>query len=186
MDAMAGTIPLGARVLGDERDLVLRARTDPAEFGRLYEIHAPAVAEYVLRRTGDTHAAEDLVAEVFVIALGRIGRFQWREIPVRHWFLRIATRQVTKWTRRRRHDRLDAEPAADPRGPAPDDAAAAAVAALAAVPARFQEPLALHYLAGLSLEEIGRALRCPVGTVKSRIARGRDALRAAFSRRSRT
>lgn len=50
-------------------------------------------------------------------------------------------------------------------------------ALLDALPGKYREPLVLHYAGGLSVEEIAKALRLPQGTVKSRMARGRDRLK---------
>jgi RNA polymerase sigma factor (sigma-70 family) len=54
------------------------------------------------------------------------------------------------------------------------------VAALAHLPRRQREAVALYYLAGLSEEEVGRALGIAVGTVKSHLHRGLSALRRSL------
>jgi RNA polymerase sigma-70 factor (ECF subfamily) len=49
--------------------------------------------------------------------------------------------------------------------------------ALLALPPKYQSVLALHYLEGMSVEEVALAVGCRMGTVKSRLSRGRQALR---------
>jgi RNA polymerase sigma-70 factor (ECF subfamily) len=56
---------------------------------------------------------------------------------------------------------------------------------LRAVAPRFQAVLALHYVEGLSVEEVARTLHCRPGTVKSRLARGRAALAREMARSAR-
>ena len=87
-----------------EADLVERARNDPAAFAALYRMHYACIAGYVHRRTGRTDVTEDLVSEVFMIALTRLSRFERRGLPFRAWLYRIATNQVNQWARSERHD----------------------------------------------------------------------------------
>src|SRR5262249_22274898 len=51
------------------------------------------------------------------------------------------------------------------------------------LPARFRAPLVLCYLEGMTHEQAAEQLRCPIGTVRSRLARGRDQLRKRLVRR---
>jgi RNA polymerase sigma-70 factor (ECF subfamily) len=170
-----------------ERDLVERARHDRAAFAQLYRIHRAAMARYIHRRVGDVHATEDLVAEVFLAALRHLPAYRQRGLPIRAWLYRIATHQVTRWVRRqRRQHRADAAglrgavaPEVEPSG----GAAEVARQALMAVPTRYQAVLSLHYLEGLGVEEVARALGCRLGTVKSRLSRGREALRRQLEKR---
>ena len=61
---------------------------------------------------------------------------------------------------------------------------ATALRALAGVDEVFRAPLALFYLEELSYKDIARALDIPIGTVMSRISRGKDQLRAILHQRS--
>ncbi len=63
-----------------------------------------------------------------------------------------------------------------------DDERARVQRCLRAIAPRFQSVLALHYVEGLSVDEVARTLRCRPGTVKSRLARGRAALAAELAR----
>ena len=74
----------------DERSLIDAARSDPHAFGTLYQRHYQSIASYLFRRTGDRHATEDLLSEVFLQAMRRLGIFRWTGIPLRFWLLRMA------------------------------------------------------------------------------------------------
>jgi RNA polymerase sigma-70 factor (ECF subfamily) len=165
---MATTSPLG------DAELVARAQADPEAFAAIYRLHYSTIGRYLYRRVGDRTAAEDLVAETFLIALREIRRFQWRGVPVLHWLFRIATHAANRWARRRRFLDLAHIPEGI-AGEAPDRMFLHK--ALRRLPSRFQEVLALHYLAELPVVDVARLLGVPPGTVKSRLSRARDALR---------
>ncbi len=159
-----------------------RARTDTGAFAALYHRNYSAIGAYLYRRTGDVSATEDLLADTFLRALKGIPRFHSRGIEFRHWLYRIATNVANGWSaarRRRRETTLDSRAergalAPDPWKRAERDAVRRAVARL---PKRFQSVIALHHLAGLPLAEVAVVLRCRLGTVKSRLFRGRALLR---------
>ena len=124
---------------------------------------------------------EDLVADVFVAALRNLPRYRDRGLPFKAWLYRIATNCLNRWARReRKRTRKPLDPElADRRGP-PIDAGltrAGARRALLSLAPKHQAVLALHYLEGMPLQEVALAVGCRVGTVKSRLARGRQALR---------
>jgi RNA polymerase sigma-70 factor (ECF subfamily) len=168
----------------DERDLIERARTDRRAFATLYRQYYPVVARYVHRRVGDRHVTEDLVAEVFMAALKAIPRFTIRGVSIRAWFYRLASNVVNRWVRRHRWRRmagLEHEPAAEDRR---DSSGTDARQALLCIAPKYQTVLALHYLEGMSIEDVATAVGCRTGTVKSRLSRGRQALREQLNRRS--
>lgn len=169
-----------------EDELVLRALADREAFTALYRANVQGVVDYLGRRLGDEDAAHDLTAEVFLRALRHLPRYRRAGIPFRHWLLRIASNLANNWQRRRAWQRAlsfaeaESTVAAEPV----DDGRARADAlrrALARLSSRHQSVLTLHYLEGLGVEEIARLLRCRPGTVKSRLARGRDELRARLA-----
>lgn len=170
-----------------EAELVERARFDRKAFGELYHRHYAAVGAYVYRRVGNRHLAEDIVADVFMATLKAIRGYQPRGLPIRAWFYRIATHEVNRWWRKHRRWNWSVQSWTSARGsstspdPDVDPGFAAAVAALRRVSPKLQAVLALHYCEGLSVEEVAQVLNCRVGTVKSRLSRGRDALREALS-----
>src|SRR5207247_10690410 len=72
-------------------------------FTQIYDEHVDVVFRSIYYKVGDSGIAEDLTAEVFSKAWERIDRFQWRNVPVQHWLLRIARNVVIDhWRSRRR------------------------------------------------------------------------------------
>lgn len=172
----------------DERDLVEQAQRDRAAFGVLYRRHVRDVSGHVLRRTGDVHTTEDLVSDVFLTALRTLPRYRYRGVPFRFWLLRIATNAVNRWARRQRRV-VASQPIAALEESAVSSATDGAIdaeraqRALLSLSPKHQAVLSLHYLEGLALDEVAAVIGCRVGTVKSRLARARAALRAALNRR---
>jgi RNA polymerase sigma-70 factor (ECF subfamily) len=141
------------------------------------------LAGYVYRRTGDEHATDDIVSEVFLAALRHLPGYRHRGVPIRYWLYRIATNVVNRWVRRRRSG-LTVDMAVDPdeRAVAGDNGEPVAIRefaqqALLKLSPKHQAVLSLHYLEGLSVQEVAAVVGCRVGTVKSRLSRARDALR---------
>jgi len=149
-------------------------RRDPgfeAEFDELF-----AIAERVARRVVGPAAAEDVAAEALSRAFARWPRV--RDLPYRRaWVARVACNEALDVARR---DRRRA-PAA-PRESAfetPDDVATrlALDAALARLPRRQRQVVALRYLADLDVADTARALGITVGAVKQHAHRALDAMR---------
>ncbi len=168
----------------DEGELVRLARHDRKAFATLYRRHYRGLANYVYRRTADMHAAEDIVSDVFLTALRALPRYRYRGVPVRFWLLRIATNAVNHWARRQRRHRaapLEAEDlVADGPGQSPTVGGVdreRARHALLSLPPKYQAVLSLRYFEGLTVREVAAVIGCRVGTVKSRLARAREALR---------
>ena len=159
-----------------EAELVIAARSDPRAFEELYRLHQRPIWRYLRHRTGESHAADDLLGEVFLEFLRSLPGVRPRGMGVRGWLSRVATRRVARWAKRRRaeesyDDALHARAAAPAR-----DSAARVRAALETLPQRYQAVLLLHHLEGLAVEEIAASLGARVGTIKSRLARGREEL----------
>jgi RNA polymerase sigma-70 factor (ECF subfamily) len=176
----------------EERDLVEKAKRDRDAFAVLYRRHYAMIAGYIYRRTGDCHLTDDLVAEVFLSALRSLGGYRHRGLPVRAWLYRIAANTVNRWVRRERTritERLSEISKCEAQAmQVPPDTANApdgecARLALMSLKPKYQTVLSLHYLEGMSLEEVAAAVGCRIGTVKSRLSRGRDALRERLTRR---
>ncbi len=176
--------------MDDEGRLVERARQDPRAFAELYRRHRRVIASYVFRRTGDPHVTEDVLSEVFLAALRTLPRYRYRGVPVRVWLFRIATNAVNRWARRQRRrptGSLDTADVADRAGPDRSTPslgeAERARHALLSIAPKYQAVLSLHYLEGLSLLEVAAVIGCRAGTVKSRLGRGRQALRRQLQTR---
>jgi RNA polymerase sigma factor (sigma-70 family) len=186
MEMPVGMMAAESVSLDEEEHLVESAKYDREKFAVLYRRHYDAVAGYLYRRTGDPHATEDLVADVFMTVLRKLPGYRHRGRPFRSWLYRIATNAANHWARRQKRDRRRTGEAAPHDAISPEDTRRRlsvdgeleqAQRALLSLPPRQQAVIALHYLEGLSVEDVAQAVGCRVGTVKSRLSRARAALR---------
>lgn len=175
-----------------DRELWESARSgNSRSFGVLYERHAKAVYNYCFRRCGDWATAEDLTSVVFLEAWRR------REVELQRdsalpWLYGIAT-NVTRSQRRslsRYRAALERVPppldVSDPSDDVVDREQDEArmgdlLRAVRSLPKREQDVLALVSWTGLSYEDAAEALRVPIGTIRSRLARGRGRLEELLS-----
>lgn len=128
------------------------------------------------RILGDPAAAEDVAAEAMARAYAhwrKIGDQPWRE----GWVVRVATNHALDVARSR--NRMTEATIAD-QGREDDDVAVrlALVEAMARLPKRQREVVALRHLAGLSEAETAAALRVSAGSVKTHLSRGLASLRS--------
>jgi RNA polymerase sigma-70 factor, ECF subfamily len=148
------------------------------EFETFYRATAPRLVGQLLALTGDLHEAEDMVQEAFVRASVRWSRISAYDQP-EAWVRRVAVNLATNELRRAKRQLA----ALLRLGPPPPVSALSAeeiavTQALAGLPLRYRQVLVLHYLMGLSVNEIAYTLRVPTGTVKGRLSRGRNSLAA--------
>jgi RNA polymerase sigma-70 factor (ECF subfamily) len=146
------------------------------------------VLRYVAHLCADPQAVDDLAQDTFLRALGSLHRFEGRS-SARAWLLSIARRAVIdsyrhSAARPRLHDATDWQLAverAQPCGlPGFDDGIALADL-LAALPEERRDAFVLTQLMGLPYEEAAALADCPVGTVRSRVARARATLVALLA-----
>ena len=179
--------PDGRPRAGDDASVIRRSISDPECFAVLVRRHAPAIARYVTRRIG-RDAAEDVVAETFLVAFKQRSGYADDGRDCLPWLYGIATRLAHRhWRSETRQLRLLARTSADPvTEPFADrvDASVSATAAkarlaeaLASLPKAQRDALLLLAWADLSYEQIAVATGVPLGTVQSRISRGRRRLR---------
>jgi RNA polymerase sigma-70 factor (ECF subfamily) len=175
-----------------EADCIDQAKSgDLDAFNTLVDQHQRLVYNLCLRMIGQSHAAEDAAQEAFLSAWRNIGGF--RGTSFRAWLMRIAANACTDELRRRARRpaaSLDAPPpgsddpldVADP-APGPETEAlrreeqARVQAALLRLPPDQRLAVIMCDLQGFAYDEIAEAMRTSIGTVKSRIARGREKLR---------
>jgi RNA polymerase sigma factor (sigma-70 family) len=181
-------------VAGDLSDAELLERFashegDVAEgaFAILVERHGPMVLRVCRHVLRDGHAAEDAFQAAFLV-LARRGRSLHASPSLAPWLQQVAWRTASKLrgnsARRRIHEARAAEAATEVRGGALwDDLAPALHEEIGRLPARYRVPLVLCYLEGLTALQVARQLGWPAGTVRSRLARGRQRLRARLIRR---
>jgi RNA polymerase sigma-70 factor (ECF subfamily) len=119
----------------DDAALIARSLRAPESFGLLFDRHAAAIGRYIARRLG-ANAAEDLVAETFLVAFRRRGRHDSAYADTRPWLYGIATRLIDKHRRDevrffRAIARSGVDPAAEPVAGQVTDRVAAQVASRA-------------------------------------------------------
>jgi len=180
-----GTARTGA--VPDEDDLLaVRARTETASFGQLYERHALAVFRYLRARGADADQAEELTAVAFERALSRIGRFQPGRSGFRPWLLAIARNAWVDGHRRSARDVGLAEVETLPAlGPSPEAMAIATeeralvMRLLAQLPELARDAVALRFAAGLTSREIAHVIGKTDDATKKLMSRSLAALREA-------
>ncbi|MCP4661712.1 MAG: sigma-70 family RNA polymerase sigma factor [bacterium] len=146
------------------------------------------------RMDGTADGAEDLTQEIFIRVFRFLGRFNGRS-TLKTWIYRISLNHCRSSLSRRRWPMQplagdDGEENFDPvdEGRTPEEQALAYDAgrqvgtALNELKPIFREAVVLRDIEGLSYEEIAEILKVRIGTVRSRIARGRDQLRAVLER----
>lgn len=177
-------------VRGADSELVSASWTDPEAFAVLFDRYSAMLYRYVSKRLGP-EPAEDLVGETFLIAFARRTNYDLAYDDARPWLFGILTKLVSRHHRKEaaRYRALLRAPV-DSTVESPADRVAAGVTAqavraelagaLAALPAKDRDVLLLIAWGDLTYEEVARALGIPVGTVRSRLNRGRRKVRAAL------
>jgi RNA polymerase sigma-70 factor (ECF subfamily) len=191
MSELAQSLPWGC----DEAELVsgLQAGSESA-FDYLVTHYHASVYNLVHGILGDAADAADVTQEVFLRVFRGIGGFR-SSSSLKTWIYRVSVRQALNhrrwcWRHHRMQISIDAEE--EEKSPilelkdgeatpfeqfAMHEVQARVRGALAAVPAVFRSAIILRDLEGLSYEEIAEVLEISVGTVKSRILRGRRILK---------
>jgi RNA polymerase sigma-70 factor (ECF subfamily) len=146
--------------------------------------HLRSVYGAAYRMTGNAHDAEDLAQETFLRAYRAFDRFTPGS-NIRAWLYTILHRVRTDAFRRSRRSPRTVELADEgPAVPPPQDALAQGgedlERALKALPDVYRNAVVLRDVEDLTYQEIARVLDVPIGTVMSRIHRGRALLREAL------
>ncbi|MCP4200674.1 MAG: sigma-70 family RNA polymerase sigma factor [bacterium] len=173
-----------------EANLLERHRHgDTQAFGELYQQFESMVYNLALRMSGNPADAEDIAQETFIRAYRHLGKFKGRS-SLKTWVFRIAVNcSNTRLRRRGRHlaQRVDdseseLERAAD-EGRSPEeravatDLSASVRVGLEHLPSHYREAVLLRDFEDMNYSEIAEVLGVRIGTVRSRIARGREQLR---------
>lgn len=175
-------------------DILLRrsARGDEEAFTQLYRRNQAQIYRFALRMTGHPWAAEEIVQDVFMTLVREPKKFDPSRGPLGAFLYGIARNRVMKHLERQPREfsleqrngegEFKVFEAADERTPAHwaelrerRDCVRSAVLSL---PPEFRETVVLCELEELSYEEAARVLECPVGTIRSRLHRGRALLLA--------
>jgi RNA polymerase sigma-70 factor (ECF subfamily) len=170
-----------------DASLIRLSLKDPDHFRSIFERHAPVLHGYLSKRAPRS-VVDDLVSETFVSAFRTRHNYDFSYPDARPWLFGIATNTVRHHQRgegrRLIHGSMVESKTAE------DDIADQVVSdiiskaevervqrALAQIDDRYSEVLMLVAGPGLTYEEVARALDIPIGTVRSRMSRGRAQLR---------
>ncbi|MBD0291975.1 MAG: RNA polymerase sigma factor SigE [Jiangellaceae bacterium] len=187
----------GGSQVGDDADpgpdAVPAGEWVPPSWDEVVREHSARVYRLAYRLTGNAHDAEDLTQDVFVRVFRSLSSYSPGTFE--GWLHRITTNLFLDGVRRKQRLRFDTLGAGavdrlSGREPTPDGTIddrlldADIQAALDALPADFRAAVVLCDIEGLSYEEIAATLGVKLGTVRSRIHRGRAQLRAALDHRA--
>ena len=150
--------------------------------------HGRFLYNVAYRLAGNDHDAQDLVQEALIRV--RKGLERYEPGSLEGWLARIVTNVFLDEVRRRKRRPADALPDDPdrvlPGAPGADEVSTElsveVQAALASLPPEFRVPVVLCDVADQSYEQIASALGVPIGTVRSRLHRGRRMLRAALTK----
>ena len=176
-----------------DRDLMLRASTDREYLSALVDRYSGPLYSFVYRFVGRREIAEDIVQETFVRCL----KHRRKCPPIQYvstWLYTIAANLAKTELRRRKrwisipidgdetfdrqayHEPVDHQPLPDAQTET-NATKRVILSAIRGLPEEFRESVLLRDLNGLAYEEISNILQVPIGTVKSRVNRGRLRLR---------
>ncbi len=194
--------PSAASPVPAETDLMLVERTvagDQRAFELLVIKYQRRIERLIGRMVRDTNLVEDIAQETFIRAYRALAQFRG-EAQFYTWLYRIAVNTAKKALVDLKRDPLVSESAL--RGNSEDEdetsavenelttaetpetvlaakeIAAAVNSAMEALPEELRQAVTLREIEGLSYEEIAEVMNCPIGTVRSRIFRARDAISA--------
>ena len=179
-------------IVDDDERLVSAAQQDTEAAGKLYDKYYREIFGYIYHSTLDHTATEDLTSNVFLAAFRHLGRFRWRQIPLRAWLYRIATNEVRMHYRRHRWGRaasLEGQgEEAEGSAPSADESPAATEEfrllhqALLELHVKYRTVLILRYFEDKTIAEISTITGAREGTVKSQLHRGLAQLEGILGR----
>jgi RNA polymerase sigma factor (sigma-70 family) len=160
-------------------------------FTVLVERHGPMVLHVCRASLRDSHDIEDAFQATFLVLVRRAHSL-WVRDSLGPWLYSVACRVTVQArvsaARRQLHERRAASRASvvmpdSTRGALADEITPRVHEELSLLPERYRAPLILCHLQGLTHEQAAQQLGCPLGTVRSRLARGREQLRSRLVRR---
>lgn len=180
-------------------DLVTRAITGREDgFEELLRRYQRPIVSYIYRMTGDYEAALDLTQEVFIKVYGSLARYR-PEYKFSTWIYRIAHNATIDHLRRHTTRAQELEIESESNGTFERPLASSALTpeqerekaerraeiedVIQSLPAAYRELIVLRHAHDLSYDEIAEVTGLPLGTVKNRIFRAREAMRAPLMQR---
>lgn len=168
-----------ARMEATDEQLYARMRGgDRRALEDLYERHEPALYRYALHMSGNEATAEEAAHEAFLALVREDAKFDPERGSVQGYLYGVVRNQV-RAARRAQPVEMEDEPATESdlaMDIVRDEAVAALHFALKRLPEPYREAVVLCDLQEKTYEEAAAMLGCPVGTVRSRLHRGRSML----------
>jgi RNA polymerase sigma-70 factor (ECF subfamily) len=180
----------------EEKKLVRQAQKAPDAFAELYDQYYPKIFGYVLRRTTNLEAAQDVTSETFLKALGKLWQFRWRNVPFSSWLYRIANNEINQYFRKAEYKKSISMEELQEQGfelISPHDPESELIEAqeklkqyqdfleiqekIVQLPTKYQEVIALRFFEQKQIKEIAEILGKKEGTVKSLLHRAVEQLR---------
>jgi RNA polymerase sigma-70 factor (ECF subfamily) len=184
--------------LNEEKELVRQAQKAPDAFAKLYDQYYPKIFGYVLRRTANLEAAQDITSETFLKALRKLWQFHWRNISFSSWLYKIATNEINQYFRKAEYKKSVSLEELQEQGfepISPHDPESELIEAqeklkqhqdfleiqvkIVRLPAKYQEVIALRFFEKKQIKEIAEILGKKEGTIKSLLHRAVEKLREA-------
>jgi RNA polymerase sigma-70 factor (ECF subfamily) len=184
--------------LSEEKELVRQAQKAPDAFAELYDQYYPKIFGYILRRTANLEAAQDLTSETFFNALNKLWQFRWRNISFSSWLYKIATNEINQYFRKAEYKKSISLEELQEQGFEPvssDDPESELIEAqeklrqhrefrevqdkIVRLSSKYQEVIALRFFEQKQIKEICEILGKKEGTVKSLLHRAVEKLREA-------
>jgi len=190
--------PLANMDLSEEKELVRQAQKAPDAFAKLYDHYYPKIFGYVLRRTANLEAAQDITSETFFKALRKLWQFQWRNISFSSWLYKIASNEINQYFRKAEYKKSVSLEELQEQGfepISPHDPESELIETqeklrqhqdfleiqvkIVRLPAKYQEVIALRFFEKKQINEIAEILGKKEGTIKSLLHRAVEKLREA-------
>jgi RNA polymerase sigma-70 factor (ECF subfamily) len=190
--------PLVGMDLSEEKELVRQAQKAPDAFAKLYDQYYPKIFGYILRRTANLEAAQDITSETFFNALSKLWQFRWRNISFSSWLYKIATNEINQYFRKAEYKKSVSLEELQEQGFEPissHDPESELIEAqeqlkqhqefleiqgkIVRLPAKYQEVIALRFFEQKQIKEIAEILGKKEGTIKSLLYRAVEKLREA-------
>ena len=191
----AAVVPGAMQIESQGRDDALLKRSakgDERAFTELYHQHQPPLFRFALRMTGNTWAAEEIVQDVFMMLVREPGKYDPSRGTLGAFLYGVARNRIMKHLERTPRDLSLDESGEAGRDGYPQlhermtparwaeirERREQVRAAVLELPPEFREAVVLCELEEMSYQEAAHALDCPVGTIRSRLHRGRALLLA--------
>ncbi len=178
------------KVMTDDQLLLdFLSRRDDRAFEALVRRYGPMVLRVCLDVLRDRDVAQDAFQATFVVLIRQAGSIRDRG-SLGRWLYEVAVRISRRERRRVEKIRSKERQVLEMEAPAPPDFDPADREfkpilhdEIRSLPLKLRDPIVLCYFEGLTVEEAARRLRCPLGTIKSRLQKGRELLRSRLTSR---